>query len=101
MSPPVLAFKETHTKNFEPLNKNILIQRPSKEEKTAGGIILPDSMKQEKPQEGYVVAVAPDLETSIEVGNKVMFGKYSGQEVTFESKDYLLMNEADVLGKIK
>jgi len=86
---------------FEPLNKNILIERDKQEEKTAGGIILPDSMKGEKPQEGIVVAVSETLDSKIQVGNKVMFGKYAGSEVTFSGKDYLLMNESDVLGIIR
>lgn len=87
--------------NFEPLNRNILVERKQSEEKTQGGIILPDSMKEEKPSEGSVVAVSGNLETPIKISDKVMFGKYAGNEVNFEGKDYLLMKEDDVLGIIR
>ena len=72
------------------------------EEKTAGGIIIPDTA-QEKPQKGIVVAVGngtKDYEMSVKIGDKVLYGKYSGTELKFEGKNYLMMRESDLLAII-
>ena len=73
------------------------------EEKTAGGIIIPDTAK-EKPQKGTVVAVGPgkkDEPMSVKVGDKVLYSKYAGTEISFEGTDYLIMKESDIMGIIE
>ena len=91
--------------NVRPLHDRILVRRMAEEEKTAGGIIIPDTAK-EKPQRGEVVAagkgrVTEDgkvLPLEVKVGDKILFGKYSGTELKLDGKDYLMINENDVLG---
>ena len=92
---------------FRPLHDRVLVRRIEAEEKTAGGIIIPDSAK-EKPQEGEVIAVglgAKDDEgkrTALDVkaGDKILFGKWSGTEVKLNGKDLIIMKESDILGII-
>ena len=84
---------------FRPLHDRVLIKVLDSEEKTAGGIIIPDTAK-EKPQEGEVVAVGPgkkDEPTTVKVGDSVLYGKFSGTELNLKGKDYLIMREADIL----
>jgi chaperonin GroES len=84
--------------NVKPLADRVLVEPAPAEEKTASGIIIPDSAK-EKPQRGTVVAVGPgkkDEPTSVTVGDKVLYGKFSGTELSVEGKDYLIMREADI-----
>lgn len=79
-----------------------MVEPIAAETKTASGIIIPDTAK-EKPQEGTVVAVGPgkkDEPTTVQVGDKVLYGKYSGAELKLEGKDYLIVREADLLGII-
>jgi chaperonin GroES len=91
--------------NLRPLHDRILVERIESEEKTSGGIILPDSAK-EKPQQGKVIAVgagkkADDgklLPMDVKVGDRILFGKYSGSEIKIEGIEYLIMREDDVLG---
>ena len=81
-----------------PLHDRILVRRTSEEDKTAGGIIIPDTAK-EKPQKGTIVAVGPgtaDQKMTVKVGNTVLYGKYSGTEISFEGRDYLIMKESDI-----
>jgi chaperonin GroES len=85
--------------NFQPLGKRVLVQRLEEATTTASGIIIPDNAK-EKPSQGTVVAVS-DKVTAIEVGNVVVFGKYSGTELTLEGKTYLVIATSDLLGIIK
>lgn len=88
--------------NFKPLADRVLIEPIAAETKTASGIIIPDTAK-EKPQEGTVVAVGPgkkDEPTTVKVGDKVLYGKYSGSELKLEGKDYLIVKEGDLLGII-
>ncbi|KAF1853344.1 hypothetical protein Lal_00009710 [Lupinus albus] len=88
--------------NFKPLADRVLIEPIAAETKTASGIIIPDTAK-EKPQEGTVVAVGPgkkDEPTTVQVGDKVLYGKYSGSELKLEGKDYLIVKEGDLLGII-
>ena len=90
---------------FRPLHDRVVVRRITESEKTAGGIIIPDSA-QEKPQEGEVVSVGPGVRGSdgkvhaldVKAGDRVLFGKWSGTEVTFDGVDYLLMKEPDVMG---
>jgi chaperonin GroES len=77
----------------------VLVQPAAAEEKTAGGIIIPDTAK-EKPQKGKIVAVGngkPDEPMTVKVGDEVLYGKYSGTELNIEGNDYLIMRESDIL----
>ena len=88
---------------IKPLSDRVVVKAEAAEEKTASGIILPDTAK-EKPQVGKIVAVGPGkvsdsgntIKMTIKVGDKVLYGKYSGTEVTFENEDYLIMKENDI-----
>jgi chaperonin GroES len=93
---------------LRPLHDRILVQRVEEEEKTKGGIIIPDSAK-EKPAEGKVVSVGNGkkdesgkiIPLEIKTGDKILFGKYSGTEVKIDGEEYLIMREDDVLGIIE
>ena len=88
--------------NFKPLADRVLVEPTAAETKTASGIIIPDTAK-EKPQEGIVVAAGPgkkDEPTTVKVGDKVLYGKYSGSELKLDGKDYLIVKESDILGII-
>ncbi|AQX03883.1 co-chaperone GroES [Elizabethkingia meningoseptica] len=88
--------------NFKPLADRVLVEPIAAETKTASGIIIPDTAK-EKPQEGTVVAVGngkKDEPMTVKVGDKVLYGKYTGSELKLEGKDYLIVREADLLGII-
>ncbi|MEP2784363.1 MAG: co-chaperone GroES [Pseudoruegeria sp.] len=92
---------------FTPLHDRVLVRRLEGEEKTAGGLIIPDSAK-EKPAEGQIVAVgagAKDddgdrIAMDVKEGDKVLFGKWSGTEVTLEGEELLIMKESDIMGII-
>lgn len=87
--------------NFVPQGDRVLVEVAEAEEKTAGGIIIPDSAK-EKPQKGIIVAVGPgkkkDEPMTVKVGDKVLYGKYSGTEITIDGKEYQIMRQDDLLG---
>ncbi|HSN23874.1 MAG TPA: co-chaperone GroES [Methylomicrobium sp.] len=93
---------------FRPLHDRILVQRVKEEEKTKGGIIIPDTAK-EKPIEGNVIASGNGklgeegkrMTLDVKKGDRILFGKYSGTEVKIESEEYLIMREDDVLGVIE
>lgn len=87
---------------FQPLGKRVLIERVEEPTTTASGIIIPDNAK-EKPLSGNVVAISKEIEEAnlIAVGDKVVFGKYSGTELSLEGKDYLVMEDKDILGIMK
>ena len=88
--------------NFKPLADRVLIEPAAAEETTASGIIIPDSAK-EKPQRGVVVAVGPgkkDEPTTVKVGETVLYGKFSGTDLSIDGKDYMIMREADILGTV-
>lgn len=83
---------------IKPLADRVIIEAASAEEKTAGGIIIPDTAK-EKPQKGVIVAVGPgtaDEKMTVKVGDSVLYGKYSGTEISYEGADYLIMKESDI-----
>ena len=90
---------------FRPLHDRIVIKRIEAEAKSAGGIIIPDTVK-EKPQQGEVVAVGPGgrdesgklIPIDLKAGDRVLFGKWSGTEVKIDDDDYLIMKESDVMG---
>ena len=92
---------------FRPLHDRVLVESLESEEKTAGGIIIPDTAK-EKPQEGKVVAVGPGAKSEdgkitpmdVKVGDQVLFGKWSGTEVKIDGKEYSIMKESDIMGVI-
>jgi chaperonin GroES len=92
---------------LQPLHDRVLVRRVKEEEKSKGGIIIPDTAK-EKPQEGEVLAVGPGargddgkrVELSVAVGDRILFGKWSGSEVTLDGEDLIIMNETDILGII-
>ena len=93
---------------FTPLHDRVLVRRIESEDKTKGGLIIPDSAK-EKPMQGDVVAVGKGkmtedgkvLPLDVKIGDKVLFGKYSGTEVKIEVNEYLMMREDDVLGVVE
>jgi chaperonin GroES len=88
--------------NIKPLADRVIIKPAAAEAKTAGGIIIPDTAK-EKPQKGTVVAVGPgtkDNPVTVKAGDKVLYGKYSGTEISFEDNDYLIMRESDIVAII-
>jgi chaperonin GroES len=93
---------------FRPLHDRILIRRIDAEEKTAGGIIIPDTAK-EKPQQGEVVALGPGardengkiLPLDLKEGDRVLFGKWSGTEVKIDGEELLIMKESDVMGVLE
>ncbi|PLX00198.1 MAG: co-chaperone GroES [Marinilabiliales bacterium] len=87
--------------NIKPLGDRVVIAPAKAAEKTASGIIIPDTAK-EKPQKGTVVAVAENKENplTVKVGNQVLYGKYAGTEITIDGEDYLIMKEEDILAVI-
>ena len=88
--------------NITPLHDRVIVEAAAAEEKTASGIIIPDSAK-EKPQRGVVVAAGPgkkDEPMSVKAGDTVLYGKYAGTEISLEGSDYLIMRESDILAVI-
>jgi len=93
---------------FRPLHDRILVRRVEVDEKTAGGIIIPDTAK-EKPQEGEVIAVGPGgrdeagklVPLDVKAGDRILFGKWSGTEIKLDGEDLLIMKESDVMGVIE
>ena len=84
--------------NIKPLSDRVLIEPVAAETQTASGIFIPDTAK-EKPQKGIIVAVGPgkkDEPMTVKVGDSVLYGKYSGTEITVEGKEYLIMRESDI-----
>jgi chaperonin GroES len=84
---------------FQPLGKRVLIERVEEATTTASGIIIPDNAK-EKPLNGKVIAVSKEVE-EIAVNDTVVFGKYAGSELTLDGKEYLVMEDKDILGVLK
>jgi chaperonin GroES len=85
--------------NITPLHDRVIVKPAAAEEKTAGGIIIPDTAK-EKPQRGVVLAAGPgkkDEPVSVKAGDTVLYGKYAGTEISIEGHDYLIMRESDIL----
>jgi len=93
--------------DFRPLHDRVVVKRLEGEEKTKGGIIIPDTAK-EKPQEGEIIAVGPGgrdeagklIPIDLKVGDRILFGKWSGTEVKIDGKDLLIMKESDIMGVI-
>ena len=94
--------------NFRPLHDRVVVRRLEAEEKTAGGIIIPDTAK-EKPMEGEVVAVGPGardetgklVPLDVKGGDRILFGKWSGTEVKLDGEDLLIMKESDIMGIVE
>ena len=93
--------------NFRPLHDRVLVRRVEAEEKTAGGIIIPDTAK-EKPSEGVIVSVGPGARDEhgkinpldVKEGDRILFGKWSGTEVRIDGQDLLIMKESDIMGVV-
>jgi chaperonin GroES len=93
---------------FRPLHDRVVVRRIEAQEKTAGGIIIPDTAK-EKPHEGEIIAVGPGardesgrvIPLDLKVGDRVLFGKWSGTEVRIDGQDLLIMKESDIMGVIE
>ncbi|MBA4793166.1 co-chaperone GroES [Phenylobacterium sp.] len=93
---------------FRPLGDRVLVRRVEEEQKTKGGIIIPDTAK-EKPQEGEIIAVGPGARDEngkiqpldVKAGDRVLFGKWSGTEIKLEGEDLLIMKESDILGVVE
>ena len=94
--------------NFRPLHDRVLVRRIEQEERTAGGVIIPDTAK-EKPMEGEVIAAGPGARDekgtlqplTVKPGDRILFGKWSGTEVKMEGQELLIMKESDILGFIE
>ncbi len=94
--------------NIRPLHDRIIVERLEEETKTAGGLIIPDTAK-EKPQQGKIIAVGKGKKTEdgkvlpldVKVGDKVLFGKYSGTDIKLDGKEFLMMREDDILGVVE
>ena len=95
------------TSSFRPLHDRVVVRRVDSEEKTKGGIIIPDTAK-EKPQEGEVIAAGPGARNEagqlqpldVKVGDRILFGKWSGTEIKLDGEDLLIMGESDIMGVI-
>ncbi|MCZ7676638.1 MAG: co-chaperone GroES [Roseovarius sp.] len=93
---------------FKPLHDRVLVRRVESEEKTSGGLIIPDTAK-EKPQEGEIVAVGAGardedgdrIKLDVKAGDRILFGKWSGTEITLDGEELLIMKESDILGIIE
>jgi len=93
---------------FRPLGDRVVVKRVQEDTKTAGGIIIPDTV-QEKPQEGEVIAVGPGardekgdrIAPEVKVGDRILFGKWSGTEVKVDGQDLLIMKESDIMGVLE
>jgi chaperonin GroES len=93
---------------FRPLHDRVVVKRVEQEQKTAGGIIIPDTAK-EKPMEGEVVAVGPGardesgkvVALDVKAGDRILFGKWSGTEVKIDGVEYLIMKESDIMGVVQ
>ena len=94
--------------NIRPLHDRVIVKRVKEEEKTKGGIIIPDTAK-EKPQEGEVIAVGPGardedgkrVQMDVKAGDRILFGKWSGTEVKIDGEDLIIMKESDILGLLE
>ena len=94
--------------NFRPLHDRVLVRRLEEEQKTAGGIIIPDTAK-EKPMQGEVIAVGPGAKNDkgevsppdVKTGDRILFGKWSGTEVKIDGEELLIMKESDIMGIIE
>jgi chaperonin GroES len=102
-----MAKKEAAALTLKPLDDRVVVEPLEAEEKTSGGILLPDTAKQ-KPQQGKVVAVGPGrhndkgerVAMGVKVGDTVLFGKYSGSDVEVNNTEYKILRESDILGKV-
>jgi chaperonin GroES len=99
---------EVEAMKFRPLHDRVLVKRIEENERTAGGIIIPDTAK-EKPSQGEIIAVGPGardeggrlVPLDVKVGDRVLFGKWSGNEVKIDGKELLIMKESDILGVVE
>jgi chaperonin GroES len=102
------TFEQEEAMKFRPLHDRVVVKRVDAEEKTKGGIIIPDTAK-EKPQEGEVIAAGPGgrdesgklVPLDLKVGDRILFGKWSGTEIKLDGEDVLIMKESDVMGVVE
>jgi chaperonin GroES len=102
------TFEKEEAMKFRPLHDRVVVKRVDAEEKTKGGIIIPDTAK-EKPQEGEVIAAGPGardesgklIPLDLKVGDRILFGKWSGTEIKLDGEDVLIMKESDVMGVVE
>jgi len=100
--------QEAHLMNFRPLHDRVVVRRLEAEEKTSGGIIIPDTAK-EKPMEGEVIAAGPGarddqgklVPLDVKTGDRILFGKWSGTEVKLDGEELLIMKESDIMGIVE
>jgi len=93
---------------FRPLHDRVVVRRVKEEEKSKGGILIPDTAK-EKPQEGEVIAIGPGardeegkrIDMDVAIGDRILFGKWSGTEVTIDGEELLIMKESDIMGVVE
>ncbi len=86
---------------FQPWGKRLLVKRPEVKTQTASGLYIPDVAQKEKPLEGVIVAVGPDVTVAVaKVGTRVLFGKYAGSELKVDGVEHLLLNEDEILGSV-
>lgn len=94
---------------LKPLNNNVIVKASTKEEVTKSGIVLPDTMDKEKPEQGEVIAIGPGkltdagqrVEMTVKIGDKVVFKKYSPDDIKIDDEEYLVINENDILAIIE
>jgi chaperonin GroES len=106
-NPEIITKAKEDRMKFRPLHDRVVVKRIDAEDKTAGGIIIPDSAK-EKPSQGEITAVGPGgrdeagklIPIDLKVGDRVLFGKWSGTEVKLDGEDLLIMKESDIMGVI-
>jgi chaperonin GroES len=84
-----------------PLGENILVQTIKEEAKTKSGLVLPDTVKEDRPQEGKVIAVGSDKKIKVKKGQKIIFAKYSGTEIKLNNEDFLIIKNDDILAVVK
>jgi chaperonin GroES len=102
------AFDQEEAMKFRPLHDRVVVRRVEAEEKTKGGIIIPDTVK-EKPQEGEVIAAGPGgrddsgklIPLDLKAGDRILFGKWSGTEIKLDGEELLIMKESDVMGVVQ
>src|ERR1700736_1222839 len=107
-NPEIITKAEEDPMKFRPLHDRVVVKRIDAEEKTAGGILIPDSAK-EKPSQGEILSVGPGgrdeagklIPIDLKVGDRVLFGKWSGNEVKLDGVEYLIMKESDIMGVIE
>jgi len=82
---------------IKPLGENVLVKTPKEDPKTKSGIVLPDTAKEDRPQEGKVIAIGDDKKIKVKKGQRIIFAKYSGTEIKIEGEEYMIIKNEDIL----